>query len=182
MEFLLPPYGYLLPMVWLAYVTVTGMTGNRVPTAVTAVTCSVSVVVNVLFFGAAAAAIAFVVALAVFLTFALTAVVSRSTTVTVMPVLVALPVTGWVALIPGAAISAVVSYVRLRKKVEDGYFTMLAHETMASLGNRGGAIGKPDLSRLMRASDGSPHEDVKVRLSLFLLAGVAATTLLSLMV
>lgn len=180
MNFLLPVIAYIPALVWLSAVVITGLVGHRVATWVMVTAVLFGAVANTVVSGWLTALISLLAAGLMFLLFALTGAVSRSTTVTIIPVLASLPVLGWVALLPGLIVAAAVAAARLRRIAGKGYLNMVTGETLAAMGNKGGKLAVPDLTRLPM-SDGTAVSDVKLRFGLFVLAGVAATALVSLL-
>lgn len=164
-------------MAWLAAVVLTGSLGHRMPTWAMVTGTLVGSAWNSFVAGWVTAVVSLAAAGGIFLLFALTGLVSRSTTVAVIPTLASLPVFGWVALVPGLLCVAAVSAVRLRKVAGQGYLRMVAGETYAAMGQ---GTSHPDLSRLPLPRETSELGAVKVHLAACLLGSVMVVCSISL--
>lgn len=183
--FLIPVAGYLPAILWLVVVTVAGLVHRRIPLAAVAVATVIGIAVNVAVNGWIPAGVAVAAGLVIIGGMLLLGILTRSSLVILPVLLLSMPVLAWVALIPGYVVAGAVSAYRLRKVAGSGYVSMVAAETISGVGGDPMAqtplgASKPDTARIPLVDEtmgewSASVAAVKVRLSGYLLAGVALT-------
>lgn len=187
MTLLASPWGYLLPAAYLSAVT---LYPRKIPTWAHLFAALVGTTVSVALAGPEALwSILGAGATFVFLVFL--GVLSRTSTIAISVALASLPISAWLAFLPGMIAATLVSLVRLRRTGGAGYLTHVAADTYEAVGLLGaitgtGGLTKPDRSRIP-LPDASMSSDsniaraqrVRVRLLGYLASGLALCAVLS---
>lgn len=125
---------YAPAAVWLLASGVASVRDARIPTWVMAMATAMGVAFTAIAYAPLWAIVSFTASIVVFVAFALSGFVKRSTTVTVVPVIAALPPGGWWPLLAGAGALGVLSALMLLRSFGRDHVGGVAVGTLHALG------------------------------------------------